>query len=134
MAAAICASCGSESLAGAVRCGHCGLELPKSCPSCGEHNTADHRFCGRCGVPLLAPAPPHESNAAHALRATALTPLKKERKHVTIFFADICESTTLIDKVDPEQAVDTFDPVLNAMRESIRRYGGTVNEVRGDGV
>ncbi|HXK21100.1 MAG TPA: adenylate/guanylate cyclase domain-containing protein [Myxococcota bacterium] len=133
MAEAICESCGSESLAGAVRCGHCGVELPKSCLACGEQNPADHRFCGRCGAPLHSQARRFESDAPGP-RPTALTPLKKERKHVTIFFADICESTTLIDKVDPEQAVDTFDPVLNAMRETIRRYGGTVNEVRGDGV
>jgi class 3 adenylate cyclase/tetratricopeptide (TPR) repeat protein len=102
------------------------------CGSCGSESPAGHLFCGQCGAPLA------EERAAEAeasvSQRSALTPLKKERKHVTIFFADICESTTLIDKFDPEQAVDTFDPVLNAMRETIRRYGGTVNEVRGDGV
>jgi class 3 adenylate cyclase/tetratricopeptide (TPR) repeat protein len=60
--------------------------------------------------------------------------LRKERKHVTVLFADISGSTDLIDGVDPEQAVETLDPALNAMREAIRHYGGTVNEVRGDGV
>src|SRR5262245_59903273 len=133
MAAAVCGSCGSESLASAIHCGHCGAQLARSCASCGESNPADHRFCGHCGARLAAEARASEADAP-APRPSALTPLKKERKHVTILFADICESTTLIDKFDPEQAVDTFDPVLNAMRETIRLYGGTVNEVRGDGV
>src|SRR5215831_10070938 len=100
MAAAICGSCGSESLAGAIRCGRCGVELSRACLSCGEENPADHRFCGRCGAPLEAQGRRLESDP-YAARPTSLTPLKKERKHVTIFFADICESTTLIDKVDP---------------------------------
>jgi class 3 adenylate cyclase/tetratricopeptide (TPR) repeat protein len=105
------------------------------CSFCGESVPAFHLFCGRCGGKL--PVAGSELPPIHGDTGSpdpGLAPLKKERRHVTILFADICESTQLIDDVDPEQAVDTLDPVLNAMRDTVRRYGGMVNEVRGDGV
>ena len=60
--------------------------------------------------------------------------LEGERKQVTVLFADIRESTRLIDGRDPEDAQKMIDPVLHLMMESVHRYEGTVNQVLGDGI
>nr|WP_240535655.1 adenylate/guanylate cyclase domain-containing protein [Bradyrhizobium sp. STM 3809] len=58
-----------------------------------------------------------------------------ERKRLTILFADIRDSTQLIDSLgDPELAMQRLDPVLNLMKEAVHRYDGVVNKTQGDGV
>ncbi len=57
-----------------------------------------------------------------------------ERKRVTVLLADIRGSTSLIEKLDPEEVRQHFDPVLRIMTDAVHRYGGTVNQVLGDGV
>ena len=58
-----------------------------------------------------------------------------ERKHLTVLFADIKNSTSLIDSLgDPELGMRRFDPVLALMKEAVHRYDGIVNKMQGDGV
>ena len=57
-----------------------------------------------------------------------------ERKNVTVLFADIADSTALIDNLDPEAAAGRLQPLLDAMREAVHRYAGTVNKIQGDGI
>ena len=60
--------------------------------------------------------------------------LEGERKQITVLFADIKGSTTLIDDLDPEEAESRLRPALDAMINSVRRYEGTINRVQGDGI
>ncbi|WP_369719739.1 adenylate/guanylate cyclase domain-containing protein [Bradyrhizobium sp. LLZ17] len=58
-----------------------------------------------------------------------------ERKRLTILFADIRNSTGLIDTLgDPELGVKRLQPVLDIMKEAVTRYEGVVNKWQGDGV
>ena len=57
-----------------------------------------------------------------------------ERKQVTVLFADIRGSTALIDKLDPEEALEILGPVLQLLMDAIHQHDGFVNQVRGDGV
>jgi len=95
-------------------------------------------------MPAEAPQPP----AAPAPRAPlAYTPtalaekirtsrvtLTGERKQITVLFADIKDSMTLIRDLDPEAAQQLLDPALHAMMDAVHRYEGTVNQVLGDGI
>jgi len=63
-----------------------------------------------------------------------LTASGGERKRLTVLFADIWNSTGLIERIDPEQAMLRMRPVLEAMKEAVDRYDGVVNKVQGDGV
>ena len=95
-------------------------------------------------IPAEVPQPP----AAPAPRAPlAYTPtalaekirtsratLTGERKQITVLFADIQDSMTLIRDLDPEAAQQLLDPALHAMMDAVHRYEGTVNQVLGDGI
>ena len=60
--------------------------------------------------------------------------LEGERKQVTVLFADIRGSTSMVEGIDPEEAQKIIDPVLHIMMDTVHRYEGTVNQVLGDGV
>jgi class 3 adenylate cyclase/tetratricopeptide (TPR) repeat protein len=66
--------------------------------------------------------------------AFSLPSLNGERKLVTVLFADIVRSAELVAGHDPEDANDHLLPVLQAMIDAVHRFGGTVNQILGDGV
>jgi Adenylate and Guanylate cyclase catalytic domain len=65
---------------------------------------------------------------------TARASLEGERKQVTIFFADIKDSTRLIEGLDPEAAQQLLDPAIYLMMDAVPCFEGTVNQVLGDGI
>ena len=84
-------------------------------------------------VPAQAPlayTPSHLTEKILAARRT----LEGERKQVSVFFADIKDSTRLIDGLDPEAAQRLLDPAIHIMMDAVHRYEGTVNQVLGDGI
>jgi class 3 adenylate cyclase/tetratricopeptide (TPR) repeat protein len=60
--------------------------------------------------------------------------LQGERKQITILFADIKGSTSIVADLDPEQADLRLRPALHAMIKAVHRYEGTINRVQGDGI
>jgi class 3 adenylate cyclase/tetratricopeptide (TPR) repeat protein len=78
----------------------------------------------------LAYTPPHLTEKILASRPT----LEGERKQVSVFFADIKDSTRLIEGLDPEAAQCLLDPAIHIMMDAVHRYEGTVNQVLGDGI
>jgi hypothetical protein len=90
-----------------------------------------------------APAPAREPEQAplaytpaHLVEKiqTARGALEGERKQVTVFFADIKDSTRLIEGLDPEAAQQLLDPAIHLMMDAVHRFEGTVNQVLGDGI
>jgi class 3 adenylate cyclase/tetratricopeptide (TPR) repeat protein len=80
--------------------------------------------------PPLAYTPPHLMEKILAARRA----LEGERKQVSVFFADIKDSTRLIEGLDPEAAQRLLDPAIHIMMHAVHRYEGTVNQVLGDGI
>jgi len=78
----------------------------------------------------LAYTPPHLTEKILASRPT----LEGERKQVSVFFADIKDSTRLIEGLDPEAAQRLLDPAIHIMMHAVHRYEGTVNQALGDGI
>jgi class 3 adenylate cyclase/tetratricopeptide (TPR) repeat protein len=110
-------------------CPACGGALARTCARCGTANGPDHRFCKACGS-ALGETPAPDAGAALTSRVS----LEGERKQITVLFADLKGSMELLASRDPEDARAVLDPVLEGMIEAVRRYGGTVNQVMGDGV
>jgi class 3 adenylate cyclase/tetratricopeptide (TPR) repeat protein len=102
---------------------------------------AGARFCGSCGARTAPPdalrlAAPEAYTPRHLAEhiRTARAALEGERKQVTVLFADLKGSMELLAQRDPEEAGLLADPVLELMMEAVHRYGGTVNQIMGDGI
>jgi class 3 adenylate cyclase len=96
--------------------------LTDFCPSCGARFAEAAKFCGACGTKR----PERESATAHLVRG--------ERRNMTVLFADLVESTQLIDGRDPEELMEGLAAYRVAIRQTIERFGGFVLHHLGDGV
>ena len=57
-----------------------------------------------------------------------------DRRIVAVLIADVVDSTVIGERLGPERSKFFFDEVVRLMAEQIRRYGGTVAQLTGDGV
>ncbi|MDX6327154.1 MAG: hypothetical protein QOK15_3508 [Nocardioidaceae bacterium] len=89
------------------------------CPSCGEDNPDRAKFCLECATPLTAADP---------------TPLRQERKVVTVLFCDLVGFTSASESADPEDVQARLWAYHSMLRTEIERYGGTVEKFIGDAV
>jgi class 3 adenylate cyclase/tetratricopeptide (TPR) repeat protein len=129
-----CLRCGCRNKASNEYCEGCGASLGIECGACGHLNGPTARFCGRCSA-ALKPIAADVSNQSWQHVLTSLNAKGGERKRLTILFADICNSTGLIDRLgDPELGMGRLQPVLDLMNEAVVRYDGVVNKSQGDGV
>jgi class 3 adenylate cyclase len=150
-----CPSCGFENAEGLKFCNECGTSLKRRCAQCGFENAPQAKFCGECGTPFTgqssaprhpaqipSPEPPVRYTPQHlaeriraeqvAMEARGAT--EGERKTITALFADIKDSTALIEELDPEEARRLIDPALALMMEAVHRYEGYVAQSLGDGI
>lgn len=115
------------------------------CEHCQFHNPEGMNFCGKCGQPLSANSSPVPAYADRSprdytppfLREKVLiyrNALQGERKHVTVFFADVTGFTTLSETLDPEEVHDIMDGCFEILGQEIHGAGGTINQYTGDGV
>lgn len=83
------------------------------------------RFCHQCG-----------SSLEPAISPPQVTPVaaEGELKQITILFADVAGSTSAIEELTPEDAGRRLAPAVEAMKEAVRRFEGSVVRVQGDGI
>ncbi len=98
------------------------LPIPK-CPRCGHAASERDRFCAQCGNKLAS------GSLEYPLSAT-----RRERKIVSVMFADVKGSTQIVGENDPESASEWLEGILDVMRGAVHQLGGTVNRVQGDGI
>src|SRR5919202_3124505 len=87
------------------------------CPNCQTANPEGARFCFNCGNQLESPAR-----------------VDGERKHVTVLFADVVDSTGLGERLDPEQLAEIMNGAFAFLNASITKYEGTVARLLGDAI
>lgn len=105
-----------------------------ACPACGTTLPPGAKFCLECGCPVAAPTATGDAMDIGGRRRAEMTALEGERKLVTVLFADLKGSMELIADRDPEEARKLLDPVLEHMCDAVQKYGGTVNQLMGDGI
>ena len=64
----------------------------------------------------------------------SLDEVEDENKLATILFADIVESSALLDDAPGDEALELMRGALEAMGECVAAAGGTINRVMGDGL
>jgi class 3 adenylate cyclase/tetratricopeptide (TPR) repeat protein/regulation of enolase protein 1 (concanavalin A-like superfamily) len=133
-------------------CGRCGESLTRTCPQCQQLSPLDYRFCGHCGVALalegdlmgagfpargandgLDPGAPGGGSKEFLSRSAAVG-LSGERRQATVLIADVKGSTHILEQLGSETWVEVMNEVLQIMGEAIYRFGGQVDQFRGDGV
>ena len=89
------------------------------------------RVAAPASAPAQSPAPasytpPHLAARIRAEQAAleARGASEGERKTITALFADIQDSTTLIEDLDPEAARRLIDPALQLMMDAVHRSSG----------
>jgi len=99
----------------------------------------DARSCDRCDAPVATPEVTDEpgSVAARALRRLLPRELvesllatreqvSKARRIVTMLFSDVKGSTSMAERLDPEDVPEIMDGAFDVLIQSITRYeGGT---------
>src|SRR5581483_6625175 len=115
-------------------CEGCGASLGIECTACGHLNPPAARFCGQCSTAISAEITTGGPQSWQKV-ASSLIAKGGERKRLSILFADIRDSTRLIDRLgDPELGMERLRPALDLMNEAVVRYEGIVNKSQGDGV
>src|SRR6516165_3190890 len=121
-----CLRCGRQNKATNEYCEGCGATLGIECGACHHLNGPTARFCGRCSAPLKTIAA-EEPNRSWRQVLSSLNAKGGERKRLTILFADIRNSTELIDSLgDPEAGMRRLlstDPAVIGGRASKVWYG-----------
>lgn len=103
------------------------------CAACGYPNESGHRYCGQCSALLSEKLSDASQSSLELLKS--LSRKGGERKTLTVMFADIQNSTSLIDSLgDPELGMRRLDPVISLMKEAVHKYDGLVNKTQGDGI
>lgn len=124
-----CDSCGTENRPSARFCEGCGGALSRGCPSCGVALRPSARFCDACGCALaganeaVTPGPSRSSAAVVA-----------ERRVCSILFVDLVGFTPFSEARDHEDVREVLSRYFEVARQTISRYGGTVEKFIGDAV
>jgi len=115
-----CANCGAELAAGARFCPGCGARvIETACTTCGADIAGGARFCAACGAPVIA--------------IDAPTPVDdRERKVVTLLFADLVGYTRLNESHDPEVIEGVVGAAFDRLSAEVDRYQGLVEKFAGD--
>ena len=133
-----CTDCQRENRDAARFCDGCGARLVLRCVACGHTLRDEALFCDACGqrVAEEEPRDPREYTPRHLAEKILhqKSALEGERKHVTVLFADLCDSTPLAERVGAEAMHALMDRCFARILEEVHRYEGTVNQFLGDGV
>lgn len=127
-----CARCGSDNPDDKRFCGDCGAALALRCPKCGVENLFDKKFCGDCGASLVQQ--PKAEEKAEKKNLVADLGSTGERRHLTVLFCDLVDSTALTSRMDPEDWRAAVGAYHRLAAEAISRFGGHVAKYLGDGV
>ena len=60
--------------------------------------------------------------------------IEGERRQITVMFCDMAGFTSLSEQIGPEDAYSIMDQVYEILIHKVHEFGGTVNEMTGDGV
>ena len=105
------------------------------CQICQHDNPEEAQFCMNCGAklrPFTTPA----STALTSIRRTS-SPRgipEVDRRQLTVMFCDLAGSTSLSERLDPEELRDVLSDYQAVCAKAIRRFEGHIARYFGDGL
>jgi class 3 adenylate cyclase len=124
-----CAKCGAENPERAKFCEECAWSLTRRCPFCNTENSPTAKFCIECAKPLEAETAPAAPSASSRRQNGG-----GERRHLTVLFSDLVNSTEIAAHLDPEEWREIVAWYHRATGDAVAQFGGQVAQYLGDGV
>jgi class 3 adenylate cyclase len=93
------------------------------CPACGVETPPAARFCAECGTALTP--------SAQAFQAVGAA---DELRPVTVMFADVVGSTSLGERLTPDEVKALVGECVTRMSRAVEEFGGSVQAYMGDGI
>src|SRR5262245_8807637 len=124
-----CSKCGAENPDRAKFCGECAAPFTRRCSSCDTENSLTTKFCIECAKPLEAGPIAAIQDAAPAGQAQ-----DGERRHLTVLFCDLVNSTEIASDLDPEDWRDIAAEYQRTSAKAVTRLGGHPAKYLGDGL
>src|SRR6266851_5873427 len=122
-----CSKCSTTNPPDSNFCAQCGNALVRICLKCGAQCPPASNFCNKCGASLdsavigaAAEQRPHEPDG--------------ERRHLTVLFCDLVNSTSIAAQLDPEEWRAIIADYHRAASQAVERFGGYVAQYLGDGM
>lgn len=122
-----CSTCQHNNPQDALFCMKCGKKLQRECPFCGAELPDNAIFCMKCGQKLNSKDPPIDAPQQ------AFVP-GAERRQLTVMFCDIVDSSSLSEKLDPEDLREVIRGYQETCNKIIRRFEGHIAQYLGDGL
>ena len=142
-----CPQCQRENSVTASFCGACGTHLVRVCPSCGRAAGPRTLFCTACGKQLIGSSQGTSSPASGAQGELPAAQVgqggpssawhgkpEAERRHLTVLFCDVVDSTMLSVRLDPEAYREVIGAYHTVCAEVIERFDGHIAQYLGDGL
>ena len=131
-----CDSCGRHISLNANFCGHCGSATKSSteCLFCYRLNPADVKFCINCGASLTSERPPQFPQPDSTASQPKVMPAESERRHITVVFCDLVESSSIAEQQDPEDFHEMIRSYQETCSRVVNKYEGHIAQHFGDGV
>jgi class 3 adenylate cyclase len=120
-----CSKCGAENPDEMTFCGQCTAALALVCPKCHSVNPPGFKFCGQCTTALAL-------TDAEALKLH--DDVRGERRHLTVLFCDLKDSTEISSHLDPEEWHNIAAEYQRNAADAVTRLGGHVAKYLGDGL
>ncbi|MDH5505799.1 MAG: AAA family ATPase [Anaerolineae bacterium] len=138
-----CHSCNANNPDEAKFCMNCGSPMMVPCRHCGHTNPPLAKFCIECGNSLDKQAQKKEDTRRAAVPkeyaqklevARKAQTMQGERRIVSILFCDVKGSTSMAEKLDPEEWAEVMNHAFEYLIAPIYAYEGTLARLMGDSV
>jgi class 3 adenylate cyclase/tetratricopeptide (TPR) repeat protein len=107
-----------------TRKGEAGKAKQVICLQCRTLVFSGAKFCGSCGLKLEIQG--EDANESFQR--------DRERKYVTVLFADISGYTAMAERLDPEEVRDITRQIFGEAAGIISKYGGSIEKYVGDAI
>src|SRR5438128_10677513 len=94
------------------------------CATCGGPVRPSARFCETCGAAL--------SSRERDRRPVRPVPRSDELRPVTALFADIVGSTSLSERLRPDEVKALIGECVSRMSRAAEEFGGMIQSIQGD--
>ncbi len=130
-----CLNCSTDNRDDRRFCRSCGTALPIVCAGCSFANDADDMFCGGCGQALESgnSQPVRTKKTELPVQARPAL-LQGDRRQLTVMFCDLVGSTTISERLDPEEMARLLTDYRKACSAVIKQFGGFIGNYMGDGL